>query len=533
MAAKNIASIGEKKFKTLQEAVTAAQKNETIVLIDNTTENVTVTEDKVITIDLNGKVLSGGTDTDPEHKDKAAILNNGTTTIKDSSDPSTGMVKRDDEGPGSYYVIDNQGIMTIESGTIFNNSSNDSEKKGGSSLIRNGGAISPEKPYEPDYAKLYIKGGKMKQDNFIAVKNDEKGFVEMTGGIVESASESALQNWANAAASDGTINGLVWAFAYDQAGDSNTVLKDNITVNGKIWAENYDSESGKKAANVTINGGTYNLVGSEEGKPGPEFRTMNACGKIAISDGSFNVDPSEYLTTDAKVVRSEDGKFVTAKKNGIAIAIHPKYVTRSATDKPVFPEEMFITILEEQVNRKILPLFATCEVALFKDNKYYPVTVENFEEQIALASEGKELTVEADDEFGIKKLINFISSAISDDAFKVVKNEEVHVGIIYGNCDEVVDHDKLGIEAVNANGYWMTFKFDLTAAEAEGYSELKLRGTDVPIVDGDNFVNITNPGTVISITGKLTKKEITGSVEEALDNKLVFRAHSLDLDPRA
>lgn len=80
------------------------------------------------------------------------------------------MIKRDDDGVGSdsYYVIDNQGTMTIKGGTIYNNSGTiENGRTSGSSLIRNGGVV---KGNEQGYAVLNIEGGKLQQDNFIAIK---------------------------------------------------------------------------------------------------------------------------------------------------------------------------------------------------------------------------------------------------------------------------------------------------------------------------------------------------------------------------
>ena len=531
MAEVFVASIGEVKYETIQAAVEASNVKDVIMLLENTTENVVIPEGKDIVFDLNGKTLSGGTDSNPENKDKPAILNNGTIVIKDSSNPSTGMIKRDDVevGSESYYVLNNQGTMTIESGTVYNNSGFPDERKGGSSLICNADEPDAEKTYEQDYAKLYIKGGKLHQDNFIAIKNGSKGYVNMTGGEVVSANESAIQNWSNADISGGTVNGLIWAMAYDAAGDSNTKLSGDVTVNGKIWAENY-SETGTKKSNITIDGGTYNLK-VDEGKPGPEFRTNASC-EISIKDGSFNVDPSEYLAEDAKISRGEDGKFTAAKKSGFMIAIKPRYATRKAVEKIIFPEEMFIDVLDEQVERKIVVLLDTCHVAIIKNGKFYPIDVDNMDEQFALANEGKELTVEEDPKFGIKKINSFVSKSLTDNARKLAHDVEIYNGIVYGKCDEVVDFEKLGIEAVNKNGYWLAFNFDLDAATNEGYSDLKVIGAESNIVAGDNFVFV-NDINAIGIEGKLTVEDVVGPVSESFDIKLQLVKNTLDLDPRA
>lgn len=135
-----VASVGTAKYITLAAAIAAANNGETVTLLKDVTENVEIAKEKNLTLDLNGKTLSGGTGTA-----KAALYNLGTITIQDTSAAKTGTIKRDDTGTvgeTSYYVIRNQGTMTIESGTVINNSgykkANSTGSMIGSSLICNG-----------------------------------------------------------------------------------------------------------------------------------------------------------------------------------------------------------------------------------------------------------------------------------------------------------------------------------------------------------------------------------------------------------
>ena len=130
----------KEKYDTLQAAIKATSKGKTVTLLTDVTENVEISKSKRVTLDLNGFTLNGGTGTA-----KAALTNYGTITIKDSSADKAGTIKRDDTGivgETSYYVIDNQGTMTIESGTVRNNSgyrqTSSIGSMNGSSLICNG-----------------------------------------------------------------------------------------------------------------------------------------------------------------------------------------------------------------------------------------------------------------------------------------------------------------------------------------------------------------------------------------------------------
>ena len=115
-----VAQIGTKTYTSLQAAVDATQDGETVQLLSDTTENITINASKQITLDLYGHTLNGGTGTA-----KAAILNEGTVTITDTSAGKTGTIKRDDqgiEGETSYYVIHNIGTMVIDQVYVVNNS---------------------------------------------------------------------------------------------------------------------------------------------------------------------------------------------------------------------------------------------------------------------------------------------------------------------------------------------------------------------------------------------------------------------------
>ena len=177
-----------KTYSTLQEAVNDAENGATVKLNENVNENIVVAEGKEITLDLAGKILNGGTDTNGVENNKAAILNNGNLTIIDSV--GEGMIRRDDVNQNSYYVIDNQGTMNIVDGKVFNDSGAlIGENKAGSSLY--------VKPGGKKEAILNITGGEFEQQEFIVIKNDDHGVLNITDGKFISK-ESAIQNWSEA-----------------------------------------------------------------------------------------------------------------------------------------------------------------------------------------------------------------------------------------------------------------------------------------------------------------------------------------------
>ena len=288
-----VAMIGTAQYASLAEAITAAQNGETIKLLKDVTENVTIPAGIDLTLDLNGKTLSGGTTAG-----KPALLNNGTVTIKDSSEAQTGKICREDNGRPGYYTIDNQGTMTIESGSVYNNTGT---MPRGSSLIRNAGLKTA--------ATLIINGGDIKQDGFIAVKNDDHGILIINGGAITTTGDtdtntaSAVQNWAQATINGGTINGTIWTSVWDNNLPSSVTTIKNAKVTGKIIVKP-DSSGLTVIPTLKIEGGDFTVTGWD----------VQDNGVVSISGGTFNVDPTDYLADGYIVKKLDDGTWGVSEK---------------------------------------------------------------------------------------------------------------------------------------------------------------------------------------------------------------------------
>ena len=300
---KDVAQIGSTGYESLAAAIEAAKSGNTVKLLRDTKENVTI--DKAMTLDLNGHTLNGGTE-----KGKPALtITARTVTIKDSSEAQTGTIMREDtaenSGVSSHYVIDIQGNAWVmfESGNVKNNSGNTAGK--GASLVRVGDDSVDKFP------GLNIKGGTFTQDNFIVIKVD-RGDLFLNGGTLSSANSYAVENWHRAKIKGGTVNGAVSSWTYS-GGSNSTLTISGGTVNGNVLSVNYGSAE-SKVAKVEITGGTVNgalgtytysndLVPTEE----------TAKATIEVTGGSFDKDPSKYVTEDAKTEKNGDGSFGVSK----------------------------------------------------------------------------------------------------------------------------------------------------------------------------------------------------------------------------
>ena len=310
---KYVASVGSKNYETLADAIRLAAKNKTVTLLDDVAENVTIAENKVLTLDLNGHTINGGTGTA-----KATITNNGTVKITDSSTDKTGTIKRDDNGTvgeTSYYVIRNIGTMTIEQAIVTNNSgykkTNPSGSMVGSSLICNG---------DNDLGgTLNISGGKIEQKNFIAIKNGALGKLNVTGGTI-SSDHSAIQNWFEATITGGEINGQLWTDAYI-AGESvgHTTIGGSAKYTGEIVMDIY----GSVKPELEISGGTLDVT---------NWRITAAASKAgakpAVSGGKFtSAVPENYCADGYVPTKNEDGTYGVKVDDSVAEVGGVKYLS--------------------------------------------------------------------------------------------------------------------------------------------------------------------------------------------------------------
>lgn len=296
-------------FAKLADALAAAE-GATVQLLTDVTESVVIPADKTITLDLAGHTLSGGT-----AKGKAAITNNGALTIKDSSEDGSGRIIREDNGQPSYYVIDNQGTMTVESGTVYNNSG---DYKSGSSLVRNGGV--------KNEAVLNIKGGTFEQEKFIVIKNDDYGILNMTGGVIKTGASkqidgkeytsSGVQNWGQAVLSGGRIDGAIWTSAWSNDLDApKTVITGDVSVKGDVILERHD-KGVSKIPEMSIKGGQCEVR---------EWKVDNSGVLLKISGGTYkgSIPNEDYIVPGFGLNKNPDGSFGVHKHVLVEVAEVP------------------------------------------------------------------------------------------------------------------------------------------------------------------------------------------------------------------
>ncbi len=89
------------EFASVQEAVNASSNGNTVKMLQNSVENVTIPAEKAITLDLNGKVLSAASGT--------VLTNKGSLSIVDNS---TGAIH--------YFTVNNNGLWVYDDSNTLN-----------------------------------------------------------------------------------------------------------------------------------------------------------------------------------------------------------------------------------------------------------------------------------------------------------------------------------------------------------------------------------------------------------------------------
>lgn len=319
-----VAEVGNIGYSTLSAAVAAANNGDTVTLLTNTDEDITIAQDKDIILDLNGKKLTNvashtifnkGTLTingnngavDNVTNGTAAVYNDvtGKVTINGGSYTRSAEASKDENNSGgnSWYVIHNYGIMNINKGTF---KFSDTNVGAFSSLIHNGWYDGSKNTAQKN-AVMTINDGDFTQGTGgkITVKNDDYGELEIKGGVFTQPQNNyyCIFSYNIAKISGGTINGYVGnAYGNETCDKGDLTISDNAVVNGGVQsatAAGNDSSDKKNLIKITDNAKVAGAITSADVK------------YVSVSGGYFTTDPSKYLATSTDADKKYIAKAVT------------------------------------------------------------------------------------------------------------------------------------------------------------------------------------------------------------------------------
>ena len=331
-----VASIGNVYYKTFAEALEAAQAGDTITLYAPVVVNAgeTLTLDKAVTITYTSDVAG-----------EAMFTNRGTMNVEGATIVYTYAGAQDTAYTKGNYTISNSGNLTVESGSTIQVAAKDCPGKFSHALYAiNGG----------NGSALTINGGKIFNDNNIAVRQFGAGSITVNGGQIEGlravwmqapssnadvAPEMSLTvNGGTLSANEiGESNGdklAVYSYSYGNSMKNIAITINDGTINGDIALTGGSNKT--VAETVTITGGSitdiYSYAGDEVAKQ-----------TIQVSGGTFGNDENvEKFLVEGCSLKASGGKY-TVETAAVAIVAGDTYTSlQEAVNAAVNGETVYL-----------------------------------------------------------------------------------------------------------------------------------------------------------------------------------------------
>lgn len=334
-----VAELNGYKFTTVQNAINAATNNDTVKLLSDVTENITIA-DKVITLDMDGKSLTLPSDCGVSvvgASSKLTITGNGVMNCdKTPIAVSEGTVVIENGTITSAtdyctYARDG-GTITVNGGTLTSTNAvlSGNNTTGSMNFIVNGGTLTARKGpaiYQSGQCELTITGGTLNGGISLRMGqvNISGGTINATTGDIDSPTEYYKYS-GNAWLPDALY---VFGGTYDK-GDAEHGNSLNLNITGGTFnctngqgsaVAIYDIGRVAQAAKITISGDAklatttsnrkaYDVLSlSDIGvtNPATGYGKTDLVGKVstAISGGYFTTDPSAYCVTGKTGVASD------------------------------------------------------------------------------------------------------------------------------------------------------------------------------------------------------------------------------------
>ena len=327
-----VAAIGTTGYVSLAAAVAAAQDGDTITMLADTAESVTIPGGKSVVLDLNGKTVSCASSTPT-----ISVSANGSLTVADSSTGTSGSVQNTAANGVAIYcdagsvtvnsgtvgsldtyrgiVVDHVGTAVVNDGSVIaSNAAIRSTSTAHDVITINGGTIGDPTTdnaiYDYDYATITIHGGVLNADHnaiaaFGSTLTIDGGEIHRYGSLANNYA-ILLGEGGTATISDGTItSGNVCIFVGD-AGTTLNITDGTITAAGEATILTNGTKN--EAAVINISGGTVSNTGTGSAIFQPNRgATVNVSGNavvtgptgIILKGGTLNVSGGSISGTGA------------------------------------------------------------------------------------------------------------------------------------------------------------------------------------------------------------------------------------------
>lgn len=288
-----VAEVGGKSYSSLREAINKAQGGETVTLLADATEDVTIAAGKNITLDLDGKTLTNTN----AGKATLTIAKDATATVKNGS-----II-----GGTGYYTIQNNGTATLEDVTATAGNT-------GSSMLDNWGTLTIESGSysgglnvvkSEEGSTLSITGGTFTLD--YAPSSGYTAVILVYGDTTISGGEfvqTATPKWGNPqVVMTGVVEGYTAITRVTGGHFTNKKSGSNIFHGlGKATSDNFE-----------VSGGTFNKSISEGYCADGFIPTKNADGTYGVKEGHYvaQIGSKKYETLADAIRLAAKGKTIT------------------------------------------------------------------------------------------------------------------------------------------------------------------------------------------------------------------------------
>ena len=319
-----VAEVNGYQYSTIQSAIESAEAGQTVTLLKDTTENVTIASGKDLQLDLNGKTL-----TETTYMDVQGVL-----TIKDSTATSAPQISSDYEtvtyqsgkivNTGTGILVSNGGELTLESGCVHSTSGNGINVNGNTNMEGWDNAIDSSVTITGGYVHsreygigVYGNGAVVNVEGGVVVADDNGAIAGNGSYNSDSNGDGVKDNYGGTEINirGGTVIGHIVSPGYIAVGIYHPQNGELNISGGTIYADN--------GVGICIRNGSLNISenaqlyasGNEAGKVGDAANEIP--GKTVVIDYSTGYNHGNE-TTDSRTVTIEGGYF-SAEQNNIEV----------------------------------------------------------------------------------------------------------------------------------------------------------------------------------------------------------------------
>ena len=310
-----VAQVGDNKYESLAEAITAAQDGGTVKLLADQTIDLQLAAGEEYTIDLNSYTLT-------VESSKSYNYIYGDLTIDDSSDAKTGKVVVDDYGiaprPGGKVTV-NSGSFTTAAGKdyIFYLMGGELEVNGGSFTANHpvNCYSSGKKAYG---GKVVINDGDFESTKYFVISGFENSDITINGGEFEGPypiyvdkTSSLSSGFAPASATinggtfTATSNGEYGNTIVDCENGASVTIKGGTFTGGDLYADD--------SSDISVSSGTFDSAVPEEFCAEGFIPKDNGDGTYGVKIGTYvaQIGDNKYETLEEAFAAAQDGDTIT------------------------------------------------------------------------------------------------------------------------------------------------------------------------------------------------------------------------------